>query len=103
MSNKKTYKTKAEQKHLSRVSAMGCIVCKNLGYEDSPAEIHHCSKGTGLAIRADNFHVIPLCAIHHRQGGHGVAIHAGRQAWEKNYGTETELLAQVNAELGVHE
>lgn len=96
-------KSKPEQRHLARVAALGCIVCKNLGYDDTPAEIHHCSKGTGLAVRADNYHVIPLCAIHHRQGGHGVAIHAGRQTWEKNHGTESELLVQVNAELGLTE
>lgn len=101
MSKKPTHKTKAEQEHLARVAALGCIVCKNFGYEDTPAEIHHCSKGTGLAVRADNFHVIPLCRLHHRDGGHGVAVHAGRRTWEKNYGTEEELLAQVNAELGI--
>lgn len=101
MSRKSTYKTKAENKHLARVAALGCIVCKNLGHEDTPAEIHHCSKGTGQAVRADNYHVIPLCAIHHRQGGHGVAIHSGRKTWEQKYGTEAELLTLVNAELGV--
>lgn len=101
MSRKRTYKTKAEQFHLARVAALGCIVCKNLGYPDSPAEIHHCSKGTGFAVRADHFHVIPLCRLHHRDGGHGVAIHAGRRTWEKNFGTEEALLAQVRAELGV--
>lgn len=101
MSKKRTYKTKAEQKHLDRVAALGCIICRNQGLGETPAEIHHCSKGTGLAVRADNYHVIPLCAIHHRQGGHGVAIHAGRKTWEQKYGTEAELLAQVNAELGI--
>lgn len=65
--------------------------------------IHHCSKGTGLAVRADNYHAIPLCSIHHRQGCHGVAVHAGRKTWEQKYGTEAELLAQINAELGVQE
>jgi len=94
-------KTKAEKNHLERVVALGCIVCKSLGYEDIPAEIHHCSKGTGLAVRADNYHVIPLCALHHRLGGYGVAIHAGRKTWEQKYGTESDLLAQVNAELGI--
>lgn len=93
-------KTKAEKLHLSRVAGLGCIVCKNLGHEDSPAEIHHCSKGTGLSVRADNFHVIPLCHLHHRAGGHGVAVHAGRQTWENNFGTESELLVQVLYELG---
>ncbi|HCW3118294.1 Ref family recombination enhancement nuclease [Enterobacter roggenkampii] len=92
-------KTKAEKIHLSRVAGLGCIVCKNLGYEDTPAEIHHCSKGTGLSVRADNFQVIPPCPFHHRDGGHGKAVHAGRQTWENNFGTESELLMQVMYEL----
>lgn len=99
--SKSKSKTKAEKLHLSRVAALGCVVCRNQELGETPAEIHHCSKGTGLSVRADNYHVIPLCAIHHRQGGHGIAIHAGRQTWEKNYGTESELLTQVNAELGI--
>lgn len=92
--------TKAEKLHLSRVAGMGCIVCRNEGLGDTPAEIHHCSSGTGMSVRADNFHVIPLCHTHHRTGGHGVAIHAGRQSWENKFGTETELLVQVLYELG---
>ncbi|HHT5345819.1 TPA: Ref family recombination enhancement nuclease [Raoultella planticola] len=93
-------KNKAEKLHLSRVAALGCIVCRNLDYGESPAEIHHCSSGTGLSVRADNFHVIPLCHTHHRTGGHGVAIHAGRKSWEEKFGTEAELLSRVLQELG---
>lgn len=44
-------KTKAEKLHLSRVAALGCIVCRNLDYGESPAEIHHCSSGTGLSLK----------------------------------------------------
>ncbi|MDA8504193.1 Ref family protein [Citrobacter sp. Awk 2] len=93
-------KNKAEKLHLSRVVDLHCIVCRNEGLGDAPAEIHHCSSGTGMSVRADNFHVIPLCHTHHRTGGHGVAIHAGRQSWENKFGTETELLVQVLYELG---
>ncbi|HEE0082143.1 TPA: DUF968 domain-containing protein [Citrobacter youngae] len=93
-------KNKAEKLHLSRVTDLNCIVCRNEGLGDTPAEIHHCSSGTGMSVRADNFHVIPLCHTHHRTGGHGVAIHAGRQSWENKFGTETELLVQVLYELG---
>ncbi len=32
---------KAERKHMDRVSEIGCIVCRNLGYGYVPAEIHH--------------------------------------------------------------
>lgn len=93
-------KTKAEKLHLERVASLGCIVCKNLGHSDTPAEIHHIRAGRGTGQRADNYHVIPLCHSHHRTGGHGVAVHAGRQTWENNFGTETELLVQVMYELG---
>jgi hypothetical protein len=91
---------KAEREHLSRVAALGCIVCRNLNYGETPAEIHHIRTGQGVAQRADNFSSIPLCHSHHRTGGHGVAMHAGRRTWEKNFGTELELLEQVNNELG---
>ncbi|EAU1439450.1 Ref family recombination enhancement nuclease [Citrobacter freundii] len=93
-------KNKAEKLHLSRVAELRCIVCRNEGLGETPAEIHHCSSGTGMSVRADNFHVIPLCHTHHRTGGHGVAIHAGRQSWENKFGTEAELLVQVLYELG---
>ena len=93
-------KNKAEKLHLSRVAELCCIVCRNEGLGETPAEIHHCSSGTGMSVRADNFHVIPLCHTHHRTGGHGVAIHAGRQSWENKFGTEAELLVQVLYELG---
>lgn len=94
-------KNKSEKLHLSRVADLACIVCRNENLGETPAEIHHCSKGTGLSVRADNFHVIPLCHTHHRTGGYGVAIHAGRQTWENRFGTESELLAQVRAEMGL--
>jgi len=93
--------TKAEREHFSRVAALGCIACRNADLGETPAEIHHCSAGTGLSVRADSYHVIPLCHYHHRTGGHGLAIHAGRKSWERNFGTEAQLLAQVNSELGL--
>lgn len=93
-------KTKAEKLHLERVASLGCIVCKNLDHNDTPAETHHIRTGCGAGQRADNFRVIPLCPTHHRNGGHGKAVHVGRQTWENNFGTETELLVQVMYELG---
>lgn len=92
--------TKAEKRHLSRVAELGYLICKNLKLGETPAEIHHVRTGQGAGQRADSFKVIPLCPIHHRQGGHGIAIHAGRQSWENKFGTETELLVQVLYELG---
>lgn len=80
--------SRAEKIWMSRVAELGCIVC------GQPAEIHHIGNGT-MGKRASNFEVIPLCHLHHRTGGHGVAVHAGRKTWESIYGTERDLLEQV--------
>lgn len=95
--------TAAERRHLDRVAALGCIVCINLGHADSPAEIHHPRAGQGMGQRASHFDAIPLCPLHHRTGGHGVAIHAGQKTWEKKYGTERALLEQVKTLLPTEE
>lgn len=91
--------TKTDRIWLSRVAALGCIVCKNLGFGETPAEIHHVRTGQGAGQRADHRKTIPPCHQHHRVGGHGVAIHAGKKTWEQKYGSETELLIQVVSEL----
>lgn len=87
--------TKAEKQHLNKIADLGCIVCRNSGYGKSPAEIHHIRNGQGMSQRASNYEAIPLCHIHHRTGGYGVAFHAGKKAFESKYGTERELLSQV--------
>lgn len=85
----------AEQTHIKKVVALGCIVCRNLKFEQLPCEVHHLSSG-GMGLRSSNFKIIGLCAIHHRIGGHGVAIHAGKETFESIFGAETELFDQVN-------
>lgn len=85
--------TKSEKLHLSRVADLGCIICHQ------PAEIHHLRTGMGMAQRNSNFNVIPLCPLHHRTGGYGTAFHAGRKAFEQNFGTEEELLKRVKGLL----
>ncbi len=74
---------------------LGCIVCRNNGRYQVPAEIHHVTSGLGKTQR-DDMKTIPLCPMHHRNGGHGIAIHAGRVEFELRYGDELALLGQVN-------
>jgi hypothetical protein len=76
--------TKAEKAHMRRVAELGCCVCA------MPAEVHHC--GTYMGGGRDNMKVIPLCPTHHRAGGYGVAIHAGKTEWQRAYGTEEDIL-----------
>lgn len=82
--------TKAERQHYDKLSQIGCIICRQ------PAEIHHLRTGMGLGMRNDYNNAIPLCPSHHRIGGYGVAYHAGRLQFEKNFGTELELLERVH-------
>ena len=86
--------TAKEKRHLNKVASMGCIVCVNLEHGETPAEIHHIGNGT-MGKRANNYEAIALCPIHHRTGGVGVAVHAGRESFEANFGTEQELLLQT--------
>ena len=71
---------------------LGCIVCRQLGSPDTPAEFHHIGD---LADRSD-FLGIPLCHEHHRTGGFGVAFHAGPKEWQRIYGSELKLLAETH-------
>lgn len=90
--------TSAERCHIARVIALGCIVCGCSAVPHHPREL---SLGCGTGLKASNFDVIGLCNSHHTTGGYGVAIHAGVEEWERRYGTQIELLAQVRAELGM--
>lgn len=90
---------KAERRHLAAVAALGCVVCRNMGYGDSPAEIHHIKAEQGMGQRAAHYLAIPLCPPHHRIGGIGVAYHAHPKEFERKYGSELDLLAQTIHDL----
>jgi len=90
--------TAADKRHFAKVVELGCIVCNNNFMFDTPAEIHHIGNGA-MGKRASNSEVIGLCHTHHRTGGYGVAVHAGKNEWEDNHGTEKELLEQVRGLL----
>jgi hypothetical protein len=82
---------KTEKAYLHAVASLGCVVCREAGY-NTPAVIHHIRAGQGMSQRAGNALVIPLCPEHHNQGGHGIAIHSGQRTFEQMWGTEHELL-----------
>ena len=86
-----TRSTKAERLHMATVAALGCVLCRR------PAEIHHVRH---LGARRNHMDVLPLCSEHHRTGGHGVAIHAGRETWADKHGSEDEWLLWVAEEVG---
>lgn len=103
---------KAEKLRMARVAAMGCIVCSNNGYEDTPAEVQHILDYDNRT-RVDML-TIPLCTIHHRSGllkkntsgltgwerWAEVGYHQSVEEFENRYGNQRDLLAQVNSLLG---
>ena len=99
--NRVKSKTKAEREHMGIVAGSFCIVCRNEGLGESPAELHHPRFLAGGGQRSSHMDVIALCPIHHRLGGYGVAIHAGQEEWERRHGTEAELLEQTRRETGI--
>lgn len=88
-----------EQEHMDKVAALGCIACRKLGYYDSPAQCHHIKTGYP-GMLAPHTKTLPLCNLHHTDGGHGVAFHAGKEEWEKKFGSELDLLEEVYRMLG---
>lgn len=87
---------KNEQKKLySRTAEIGCILCRHLGYGETPAELHHIRK---YGSKRDNAPVIPLCPEHHRgnTGVHGL----GKKGFERYYGlSEYDLLDKTKEVL----
>ena len=88
--------TKSEKNYMARVARLGCILCSTvLGYEDSPAEIHHIRR----AGKRSTSPIIPLCPEHHRGNNrvHGL----GRRGFEAKFNTTEEaLLQKVQQSLG---
>lgn len=79
--------------YYDRLTEIGCIVCARKGEGYSIPEIHHLRTGAGMGQKSHWSKAIPLCHWHHRTGGYGVAIHAGQKTFEKNHGSELDLLA----------
>ena len=91
--------TKAEKEHYEKLSELGCIVCRNIGFGYSAPHIHHIRHGAGIGQKSHWSAAIPLCPNHHQNGGYGIALHAGQRTFEKKYGTESQLLQQTLALL----
>jgi hypothetical protein len=86
--------TKAQKKYTDQVIAHGCLVCSEHLGVFSPAEVHHVRR-LATSKKRDRAPIIPVCSIHHRTGGRGVAIDAGRESWEQAFGSELEMAQQI--------
>lgn len=105
MARRKTT-NKKEEEWENRVRARGCIVSSNLGYEDTPAQIHHIKgrtylekggpKGLGLWL------ILPLSYHFHQSGVKNdkiCSLHPFKKEFERRYGTQMELFDQLCEEI----
>ena len=88
--------TKTQKQTFRKIAELGCSLCRHLGNEGTPAELHHIRRG---GIRSSS-PVIPLCTYHHR--GSNTSIHEmGRKRFETVYAiTEEQLLEQTLRLIG---
>jgi hypothetical protein len=86
--------TKNEKEKYRKIAELGCSLCRHLGFEGTPAELHHIRRGG----RRSDAPVIPLCTYHHR--GSNTSIHGmGRKRFEREYGISEEQLLEQTLDL----
>lgn len=73
--------TAEEHRHIERVAALGCLVCRR------PANVHHVMKAPGKVRRRDHRFIAPLCADHH-QGNEGVHGLGSEKAFLARWGID---------------
>jgi hypothetical protein len=84
--------TQAEKAHMDRVAELGCILCKHLNAPQlSKTDLHHLREGQGMAQRASNWLVVPLCHDSCHQGPLG--IHGNKTLLRIAKADEMDLLA----------
>ena len=92
--------TKEEQKWIAAIVDYGCCICKNELGIFSPASVHHMN---GSKKKDCHLETLPICWNHHQSHINNDELtsrHPWKAAFEKRYGTERELLKQLQDEIG---
>jgi hypothetical protein len=95
--------TKLEREWMSRIVEHGCIACDLDKGPPRPAAVHHICKGFR---RLGHLFTLPLCDPGHHKNGKSlglVGLHDAKRTFEAKYGTEMELLANLQVKLGVYD
>ena len=96
MNIKNTKKYRSE--YLSKLANLGCIICKKMGFQDSPAEIHHINEGR-IGKRASFRKCLPLCPNHHRNGIE--SYHYSPKKFNAKWGSQKDLLTETLTQVKV--
>jgi len=91
---------KIEREWMARIVDLHCVACRQDGHQ-SPASVHHIVQGNR---RLGHLFTLPLCYAHHQGDGRGVpSVHFSKRTFVARYGSELELLAALQVELGVYD
>lgn len=88
--------TKFEQIWIDKILEYGCCACRKQFGFPSPASVHHINGGD------NHFETLPLCYLHHQGGANTdqyTSRHPWKKAFERRYGTEEKLLAELRETL----
>ena len=96
MNIKNTKKYRSE--YLSKLANLGCIICKKMGFPNSPAEIHHINEGR-IGKRANFRMCLPLCPNHHRNGIE--SYHYSPKRFSAKWGSQKDLLTETLTQVKV--
>jgi hypothetical protein len=95
---------KAELALFAKLQAIGCLCCRKAGSGYRAPDIHHVLSG---GRRIGHSAVLPLCPEHHRYPSNGTVVGPsladGSKLFEAHWGTQRELLAEVNELLSGRE
>lgn len=94
-----------------RLQDIGCICCLKEGFNDVPVDVHHIVDKGYRKHSGGDYATLPLCPWHHRgippsgfsedtavfAAGPSLALHKRR--FKQTYGTERELLAEVERRI----
>jgi hypothetical protein len=93
--------TKAERELHSRMAALGCVACRIDGHFTELVSIHHIDGRTKPDAHKK---VLPLCGPHHQHDDTDpagrIGVHPYKARFEKQYGTQQELLGLCLEWLG---
>jgi hypothetical protein len=89
--------SKSDREWWNAICEYGCIVCWNVFGIFTPCCPHHTD---GRTKEGCHKKTIGLCGKHHQTGGEGTAFHAtGKKTWQAKFGTQEELLLQLQNAL----
>lgn len=96
--------TKAFEKRVEALHRIGCVCCRKAGSGHRAPDIHHILSG---GFRMGDMFTLPLCPEHHRIPSTGSVVGPsladGSRVFAAKWGTQLELLAEVNALIAAME